>query len=123
MTVNAHDNLWSGPENDAQLRDVITTKVSNEDSIIISKLQTDSMETNFIDINNKGANEIITVHVLLNNLDFYTFQQDMITKEIVKHKDYLLQYTKENPDTIITTALMLYKNLINKQSVEKEEDF
>ena len=123
MTVNAHDNLWSGPENDAQLRDVITTKVSNEGSIIISKLQTDSMETNFIDINNKGANEIITVHVLLNNLDFYTFQQDMITKEIVKHKDYLLQYTKENPDTIITTALMLYKNLINKQSVEKEEDF
>ena len=81
------------------------------------------METNFIDIDNKGANEIITVHVLLNNLDFYTFQQDMITKEIVKHKDYLLQYTKENPDTIITTALMLYKNLINKQSVEKEEDF
>ncbi|MDE5000803.1 hypothetical protein NAI58_10660, partial [Francisella tularensis subsp. holarctica] len=66
MEVSAHDNLWSGPENDDVLREMNTSYTSKDNSVIISELliRDDTQNADFIDPINSDIKNILTVHVL-----------------------------------------------------------
>ncbi|AJI58013.1 hypothetical protein LA02_1249 [Francisella philomiragia] len=115
MKVNAHDSLWSGPENDDVLRNIITTRYSKSNSVIISEFVPND-STKFIDFYNKGAKKILTIHVLLDDKHFEKFVQD-ITKEQNLKKDnlFLERYLNgTHNDKDIRKGLRLYKDQIVK---------
>ena len=70
-TIDAHVNIWSGPEDIPALRDLLTTNRSNQNSFLISKLSNInkvagySPERLMMDNYAQGVTEIITVHSLL----------------------------------------------------------
>ncbi|MDE5037955.1 hypothetical protein NAI57_12055, partial [Francisella tularensis subsp. holarctica] len=51
IEVSSHDNLWSGPENDDVLREMINSYTSKDNSVIISELliSDDTQNSDFID--------------------------------------------------------------------------
>ena len=63
--VNAHDGLWSGPENIGRLQQLITTHTTPGNNYIVSMLSNITPNNIYIDPENQGANKIVTVHVLL----------------------------------------------------------
>lgn len=62
--INIHP-VWSGPDNDNALRNIITTHKSNQYDYIVSILHNIDQPQSFVDDNNKGVRKIITVHSLL----------------------------------------------------------
>lgn len=118
MVVSAHDNLWSGPENDAILREMLTTNTSKDNSVIISELivNDDNENAAFIDQINLGVKKIVTVHVLLNEKDF-----DRFIQEISQEGDDLLRdfeiigtqaITKDNKDNSFLENYVVNKGAI-----------
>ncbi|AEE26903.1 hypothetical protein [Francisella hispaniensis] len=115
MEIIAHDNLWSGPENDDVLREMITSYTSKDNSVIISELlvSDDTQNADFIDPTNSGTKDIITIHVLLNEKDFESFVTDMDNYQITKDDSFLENYlVNENAIEAIRDGLALYKNMI-----------
>ncbi|AJI44730.1 hypothetical protein IBE11_01370 [Francisella tularensis subsp. novicida] len=112
MEVIAHDSLWSGPENDDVLREMITSYTSKNNSVIISELLV-SDNTQFIDSINSGIKNILTVHVLLNEKDFESFVTDMDNYQITKDDSFLENYiVNQNGVQAIRDGLTTYKNAI-----------
>ncbi|MDE5028254.1 hypothetical protein NAI74_09595, partial [Francisella tularensis subsp. holarctica] len=79
-----NDNLWSGPENDDLLREMITRYTSKDNSVIISELliSDDTQNADFIYPINSDIKNILTVHVLLIEKDFESFVTDMGNNQI-----------------------------------------
>ncbi|OIN85102.1 SAM-dependent methyltransferase domain protein [Francisella sp. TX07-6608] len=126
MEVIAHDNLWSGPENDDVLRKMITSYTSNDNSVIISELiiNDDIQNSTFIDSINLGIKKIVTVHVLLNEQDFESFVTDMNDYEITKDDSFLENYLlNQNAVQAIRDGLELYTKEINKIDFQFDEYF
>ena len=59
------NNVWSGPDNDNSLRQLITTHTSNQYDYIVSELVNIDQPQRFINNSNRGVTKIITVHSLL----------------------------------------------------------
>ncbi|AEE87960.1 conserved hypothetical protein [Francisella tularensis subsp. novicida GA99-3548] len=115
MEVSAHDNLWSGPENDDVLREMITSNTSKDNSVIISELliSDDTQNADFIDPINSDIKNILTVHVLLNEKDFESFVTDMDNYQITKDDSFLENYiVNQNGVQAIRDGLTTYKNAI-----------
>ncbi|APC92238.1 hypothetical protein BBG19_1512 [Francisella sp. MA067296] len=126
MEVSAHDNLWSGPENDDVLREMISSYTSKDNSVIISELliSDDTQNADFIDPINSGIKNILTVHVLLNEKDFESFVTDMDNYQVTKDDSFLENYlANQNAIQAIRDGLELYTKEINKSDFQFDEYF
>ncbi len=115
MVVSAHDNLWSGPENDEVLRKIVTNHASKDNSVIISEfvISDNIQNAAFLDPINLDLKNIITIHVLLNEKDFESFIADMDNYQIIKDDTFLEKYlVSENIVQAIGEGLELYRKVI-----------
>lgn len=115
MTINAHDNLWSGPENDEALRKMISSHSSPENSVVISEFNANNDKGNasFIDPANLNASRIITSHVILKESDFNIFLADMDKFGITKDSHFLEKYLfHEERIGAVCEGLELYRKEI-----------
>jgi hypothetical protein len=113
MVISAHDNLWSGADNDPILREMITTNTSKDNSVIYSKLivSNDIKNATFIDQINIGVKNIVTVHVLLNELDFENFTAEM-TNSLYDNMFLEKYIVKQQAIPAIVNGLELYRKII-----------
>ncbi|API86510.1 hypothetical protein [Francisella uliginis] len=115
MAINAHDNRWSGPENDEALRKMISSHSSPENSVVISefKANNDKGNASFIDPANLNASKIITSHVILKESDFNIFLTDMDRFGITKDSHFLEKYLfHEEKIDAVCQGLELYRKEI-----------
>lgn len=68
--VNAHDGLWSGAQNIPRLRNLITTVTSPNNNYLVSHLSNIAPHNPFVDPQNQGAVQVITVHSLLTGAQY-----------------------------------------------------
>ncbi|APC90903.1 hypothetical protein BBG19_0165 [Francisella sp. MA067296] len=119
MVVLAYDNLWSGPENDAILREMLTTNTSKDNSVIISEfiVSDDNQNAAFIDKINLGVKKIVTVHVLLNEKDFDKFIQEIYNQAYSDEIDDGFQLVEVSPSVIIDDRF-LEKYVVNQGAIQ-----
>lgn len=126
--INAHisedsQGVWSGHDNEAILRELITTDTVPENDYIISKLTDIRLTTNqnpsinsdpFIDTVNHGAKTIITVHSLLTPDTYDTLRDYLSTHHSAGDVAALLAPNNGSHDRILQESLRLYRQQVTK---------
>ena len=128
--TNIHP-IWSGPDNDNALRNIITTRNSNQYDYIVSILHNIDQPQSFVDDNNTGVRKIITVHSLLatdaayqisinnafqNNLyDYLNVNQGATTISNISNlfQDNIADHPEtQNAETNFKAAMQAYRNQV-----------